>query len=412
MPRYQVARSASSTGKARHQKSFAVGLHTLNAAGTEISDTCSIGANVNVRQVTLSHLAVSYEPPSVAYGDTHCAATGADGYLEAPNAVHCWLDANGDKGGSVCVWVKIPAGTVVVPIICHGTQWFVRLTATHQLEVELRTDASNTLLKTSVETVTAETWTCVQASYSGSKTVDGLTLSIDGEACTYGVDASAGAYTGMFYDGTASTYIGYNGTLYANSSFGDVCLFNAALSSYVQTTLFNSGSVKALDSSCSMLVSRYTMYDFPADDDTAVKDIIGGYDLAVMGTVIDTADGTAVENIGAADLNGNWLVTMYSIPELRSYVTMSGESLGQEYSYAGSWILPHSGEISGGTAEFYPTEREGSVIAVEAPAVLQSFVLKLSYVGSDMTGTGCTLLPRLSWPQAATARVVLEYEEV
>ena len=154
------------------------------------------------------------------------------------------------------------------------------------------------------------------------------------------------------------------------------------------------------------------MYDFPADDDTAVKDIIGGYDLAVMGTVIDTADGTAVENIGAADLNGNWLVTMYSIPELRSYVTMSGESLGQEYSYAGSWILPHSGEASGGTAEFYPTEQEGSVIAVEAAAVLQSFVLKLTYVGSDLTGTGCTLLPRLSWPQAATARVVLEYEEV
>ena len=101
MPRYHVARSASSTGKARHQKSFACGLRTLNAGGTEISDTFSIGANVNVRQVTLSHLAVSYEAPSIAYGDTHCALTGADGYLEVPNSPHAFIDGNGGTLGEL-----------------------------------------------------------------------------------------------------------------------------------------------------------------------------------------------------------------------------------------------------------------------------------------------------------------------
>ena len=50
-------------------------------------------------------------------------------------------------------------------------------------------------------------------------------------------------------------------------------------------------------------------------------------------------------------------------------------------------------------------------IAVESSAVLSSFVVKLAYVGSDLTGAGCQILPRPSWPQGASITVNLEYDD-
>lgn len=63
------------------------------------------------------------------------------------------------------------------------------------------------------------------------------------------------------------------------------------------------------------------------------------------------------------------------------------------------------------TFECYPSEEQGNTIEVENQAVLTAMNVKLSFVGSDLTGTGVTVMPRLSWPMAATCRLTIEYEE-
>ena len=137
-------------GKPRHRKTFACGLRTLNTAGTEVLDTFQIGASVNVRSVTLSHLAVAYEAPQVVYGDTKCALLGADGYLEVPyTAAHALVDPNGDKKGGACIWIKTPDIISGFPVLCHGGAggWLFEVTALAALQITLKTDAANDIIK-------------------------------------------------------------------------------------------------------------------------------------------------------------------------------------------------------------------------------------------------------------------------
>ena len=413
MPRYNTA-TPSRAQKPRHTRSFAVALSSQNAAGTEVSDSFSLPGQVCPKRITLNSLVYAYEPSATRYMDTKCALLDAESCLTVPyTSAHSFVNPAGDTPFSVVCWFKTPALiTAALPILCHGSEWLLQINGMSEIELVLRSDPDNTLHRTSVETVTADSWVCIIASYTGAKAVENISLSLDGVACTY-ADNSTGAYMGMA-DSAASTHIGYNNdmTYAATACFGDLVIFSSSLSSYQQTALFNSGAVKDIDKGCPFAVSRYTFYDHPSDSDTTMTDTIGGHDGVIVGTLTETTDAaTSVSNIVPADASGYFLVTLYSVPELRSYTTMAGTSMGQAYSYPATWVLPYAGSNEASTWECYPSEEQGNTIEIENSIALTSCNIRLAFVGSDLTGTGVTVMPRLSWPQAATCRLTVEYED-
>ena len=91
-----------------------------------------------------------------------------------------------------------------------------------------------------MEQVADETWVCVCATYSGGSVVENLKIYLDGVVCTYTDSSTGGSYSQMT-NGTANSWVGFNGVdTYAEGAyFGDLFLFNRELTVNKALTMYN-----------------------------------------------------------------------------------------------------------------------------------------------------------------------------
>ena len=408
MPRYVTP--STSALRQQHTKSYTVALNSLSATASQ--DVFQLGQTVNIRSVRMNSVVYPYAAPQIRYNDEKCFAFGADGLATVPYSPQHVFTNGSDLPFSIVAWVKLGALPGACPIWNHGTEYALGIDALQSLVLTVRTDAENYIQRSSVETCATEAWVCVAATYTPSLgTAADIALYINGVVCTY-TDTDTGVHTGMV-DGLATSRMAYDGTDFATASFGDLVIYNKALSSYEATSLYNSGSVKNIGLA-PIAISRFTFGDHANDATDGVVDVISGLDAAATGTVTidEDAAGGGVANVELNAMDGTLILTLQNVPELRDYVTLQGSVLGTTVSATGIWSCPFVGTPTAGTFENYWQEEQGCTIAVEAPAIVSSLQVRLGFLASGMTGTNAAKLPCVQWPGHVTVRLTLVYEEV
>ena len=410
MPRYVTP--STSAMRQQHTKSYTIALNSLSEAATQIEDICQLGQTVNVRSVRLNSVVYPYAAPQIRYNDQKCFEFGADGMATVPFTPQHVFTNGADLPFSIVAWVKLGAMPTACPIFNHGTEYSLGIDVAQSVVLTVGTDAENYIQRSSIETCNTEEWVCVAATYAPStQTAADITLYIDGVPCTY-TDTDAGVHTGMV-NGTGSSNMGFDGLDYAMAAFGDLVLYNKALSSYEAVSLYNSGSVKNIGLA-PIAISRYTFGDHASDAADNIADVISGLDAACAGTVTLTEDaaGGGAANVGLNAMDGTLIVTLQNIPEIRSYVNLQATVLGTQVSATGTWSCPFVGTQSAGTYENYWADEQGASIAIENPAIVSSLQVRLGFLASEMVGDNVTKLPCVQWPGHVTCRLTISYEEV
>lgn len=416
MPRY-ITPTTSAT-KAQHTRDFCFTLNSLSSTAEQIEDVGQLGQTVNVKKIRLAAIKYPHEAVGIRYQDVKCMAFSAASYATIPyTPQHCINSPHGDVAFSLTAWVKLPALPVGAShIFWHGTQYGLEVSDMGAVSFTVKTDADNYLKRTSVETIALDTWTQIAVTYnpSAAPVVGDVALYIDSAVCTY-TDGSMGVHTATS-DSLASSWIAFNGvdTYAADCSFGDLVLYNKAISSYEVTTLWNSGVVKDIGDS-PIVISRYVFGDHENDEsDALVTDVKGAQDAVVTGTaaITEEAAGGGAANVVAGAADGMFIISIQNIPQLRNNFTHAGSALGQSFSYVGSWKVDFTGGSTAARFEDFPQEEQGATVTLDTQAIVSSLQLRLRFVGSQNVGTGVEVLPPVAWPGNVQLTMQVTYEEV
>ena len=217
-------------------------------------------------------------------------------------------------------------------------------------------------------------------------------------------------------DSLVSSWVAFNGvdTYAEDTSFGDLVLYNKALSSYEITTMYNSGVVKDIGDS-PIVISRYVFGDHENDEsDALITDIRGSHDGVVTGTatITESAAGGGAANIASGATDGVFIVSIQNIPQLRNHFTHAGTALGQAFSYTGAWKVDFTGGAVAARFEEFPQEEQGATILLDAQAIVSSLQIRPRFVGSHNVGTGVEILPPVAWPGNVLLTMHVTYEEI
>ena len=189
---------------------------------------------------------------------------------------------------------------------------------------------------------------------------------------------------------------------YANGSFADLALWNVCLDAYQITTITGASTSKNIQNS-PWVISWYT-WDHPDDTADVCKDAVGAHDMATTGATIsaDAPGGGTGANVAAADHTGRLLCQIVNVGELKTYDHVVGTNFGQAFNVETTW---NCGFNSGSEGIF--AEDGAEQIDLQTPALVDTIQLKLTYMGSEITGTGATVLPIVSHPSHVTVRMTL-----
>ena len=406
MPRYYTPTPQRPT----RTKAYNFQCNALSADATSISQTFQLSSAQLLKEVKIHSVTYPHEAQAIRINDQK-SVLFADGGGTVPYTVaHSFAGAAADSAFSITAWIKTPALCAAeFPIIELPNQYYLSLSAAQELSLLVKTDADNYIGLTTVGTVTNEVWTAVCCTYDGSGVAGGIKLYIDG-VNDAGVTAGAGAHTGMV-DGSVATTVGVNAALvYANGHFGDLVIWNVVLDQYQVTTMCGGPTVKNVQTS-PWVVSWYTFGDSDTDSVTVCTDVVGGHNMAMTDATVEVEapGGGTGDNVAAADHTGTLLIQVYNVSELRSYCQVSGSNFGQAFSVDTTWSCPF---ISGteGVFEKYWDVSEGSEIALTTPTQVSAIQLKITYLGSEISALGATVLPIVSHPGHVNVKISLVTE--
>jgi len=406
MPRYYTP----TPQRATRTKAYNFQCNALSSDATAISQTFTLGSTQTLKEVKIHSVAYPHNAQAIRLNDQKSVLFGAAGAGMVPyTAAHCMAGAT-DKAFSISAWIKTPSLCMTeFPILELPGQYYLSLTAAQELSFVIKTDFENYIGMTAVGTVTNEEWTAVCVTYDGSGMEAGIRLYVHG-GNDEGISSGMGAHTAMV-DGSVATYIGVNeAMIYAAGSFGDLVIWNVELDEYQVATMCGGTTVKNVQTS-PWVCSWYTFGDAALDSATVCIDVVGGHNLAMTEASIeeDAPGGGTGANIAPADHTGTLLIQVFNVGELKNYCQVSGSNFGQEFSVDTTWSCPF---ISGaeGVFEKYWDVSEGSEIALQTPTSVSAIQIKITYLGSEITTAGATVLPIVSHPGHVNVKMSLVTE--